>query len=285
MPSAAVGLGLAAHENLILAAYLPGEWLDHSVIRSILTVPAHGALGIISGVYVTRARFGGALGAGRGTSFRLRSYLAAWLVPIALHALYNFPLLLVRNLVGLDASYVHLLQTAGFVVGTMVILAGARLVYRISLAQVTSSGRFRSGTNGALHLVGRVAPQAGIWFSQLNSLFSFSGISLGSERVRLADLGVFGNNRRFTVSLVSRNAESTGTPSLVDQGTGRTLPYLLTYDGDPLMFVDGEAQIASGPNAGDREKGLKPLEPGMAKAADLAGGHFQEGLVIVIAAR
>ncbi len=143
---AAVGLGLAAHENLILAAYLPGEWLDHSVIRSILTVPAHGALGIIAGVYVARARFGGALGAGRDTSFRLRSYLAAWLVPIALHALYNFPLLLVRNLVGLDGAYVHLLQTAGFIVGTMVILAGARLVYRVSLAQVTSSGRFRSGS-------------------------------------------------------------------------------------------------------------------------------------------
>lgn len=153
------------------------------------------------------------------------------------------------------------------------------------LVGVTWAEASTASTNGSLRLLGRVAPQAGIWFSQLSSLYSFSGISLADGRVRLADLGVFGNNRQFTVSLVSRNAESTGTPSLVDQETGRALPYLLTYDGDPLMFVDGEAQIASGPNAGDREKGLKPLELGMAKAANLAGGHFQERLVIVIAAR
>lgn len=143
---AAVGLGLAAHENLIVAAYLPGEWLDHSVIRSVLTVPVHGTLGIIAGVYVARARFGSALGAGRRPYFRLRTYLAAWLVPIILHALYNLPLLLVRNLVGRGDAYVHFLQTAGFVVGTLVILAGARLVYRVSMAQATSSGRFGSGS-------------------------------------------------------------------------------------------------------------------------------------------
>lgn len=159
-------------------------------------------------------------------------------------------------------------------------LAVAALLVGVMWAEASTAS-----TNGTLRLAGRVAPQAGIWFSQLSSLFSFSGILFGGGRVRLADLGVFGNNRQFTVSLVSRNAESTGTPSLVDQETGRTLPYLLTYDGDPLMFVDGEAQIASGPNAGDREKGLKPLELGMAKAANPAGGNFQERLVIVIAAR
>lgn len=153
------------------------------------------------------------------------------------------------------------------------------------LAGVLWAGASTASTNGTLRLAGRVAPNAGIWFSQLSSLFSFSGISLGGGRVRLADLGVFGNNRQFTVSLISRNAESTGAPSLVDPDTGKALPYILTYDGDPLMFVGGEAQIASGPNAGDAERGLKPLELGMLKNASNEAGRFQEQLVIVIASR
>lgn len=160
------------------------------------------------------------------------------------------------------------------------VLAVAALLVGVLWAEASTAS-----TNGTLRLVGRVAPQAGIWFSQLSSLFSFSGISLAGGRVRLADLGVFGNNRQFTVSLVSQNAESTGTPSLVDPDTGKTLPYILTYDGDPLMFVDGEAQIASGPNTGDAERGLKPLELGMLKNAGSEAGRFQERLVIVIAAR
>lgn len=198
---AAVGLGLAAHENLILAAYLPGEWRDHTLIRSILTVPTHASLGIIAGVYVARARFGGALGAGRGTSFRLRSYLAAWLVPIGLHALYNFPLLSVRNLVGLDPGYVHLLQTTGFVVGTLVILAGARLVYRVSLAQVTSSGRLRAGSilgyrswrldvaGGFASLVGGLLVIAGLralWTSHTLDLERAAFVAVGVGLIALA---------------------------------------------------------------------------------------------------
>lgn len=143
---AAVGLGLAAYENLLLAVYLTDAWREHAVIRSILTVPTHGALGVIAGVYVARAKFGNVMGSSHGTSYRWRSYAAALLVPVALHALYNYPLLLVRNTFGIHAPYAPLLQTMGFVIGTVAVLAAARLVYRIVLAQGGSTGRYGHGS-------------------------------------------------------------------------------------------------------------------------------------------
>jgi RsiW-degrading membrane proteinase PrsW (M82 family) len=143
---AAVGLGFAAYENMLLVVHLPDAWREHTIIRSVLTVPTHGALGIIAGIYVARARFGGALGAAHGRPYRWKSYAAAWLVPMILHALYNFPLLLVRNVVGFQSPHAHLLQTTGFVVGTAVILVAARLVYRISVAQVAAAGHYHSGS-------------------------------------------------------------------------------------------------------------------------------------------
>ena len=60
---AAVGLGFAAHENLIYLARFPDMWQSLALLRSILTVPFHGALGIIAGAYLAIARSGLALGA------------------------------------------------------------------------------------------------------------------------------------------------------------------------------------------------------------------------------
>ncbi len=143
---AAVGLGLAAYENLLLAVHLTDAWREHAIIRSVLTVPTHGALGVIAGVYVARAKFGNVMGSSHGTAYRWRSYAAALFVPVLLHALYNYPLLLVRNTFGLHAPFAPLLQTAGFVIGTIAVLAAARLVYRIVLAQGGSTGRYGHGS-------------------------------------------------------------------------------------------------------------------------------------------
>jgi RsiW-degrading membrane proteinase PrsW (M82 family) len=85
----AVGLGFAALENI---AYVAGNahWAAVAVVRGILSVPFHGALGAIAGAYLARARFGGALG-GQITDRRRRQrlLLSAWLIPIALHTLYD----------------------------------------------------------------------------------------------------------------------------------------------------------------------------------------------------
>ena len=140
-------------------------------------------------------------------------------------------------------------------------------------------------SSATLRISGRVPPQAGIRFSQPSTLLSFGGISAANGRLRLADLGVFGNTRQFVVSLASLNAESTGTPSLVDPETGKALPYVLTFGGEKINFVGGEAKIATGTNAGDPQSGLRPLELGMGKNAGLDAGRYQEHLVVVVAAR
>ena len=138
---AAVGLGFAAYENLLLVVHLPEEWSDDQLIRSILTVPMQGALGVIAGIYVARARFSGASGAGHGASYRWRSYVSAWLAVTGLHAVYDFPFLLVRNVVGWSTGQAHLLQAVGFVAGATVVLVGARLAYGAFQDQNEVAGR------------------------------------------------------------------------------------------------------------------------------------------------
>ena len=85
----AVGLGFAAVENIL---YVAGNahWASVAVARGILSVPFHAALGAIAGAYIARARFGGALGANTSDRWRRpRLLLSAWLVPVALHTLYD----------------------------------------------------------------------------------------------------------------------------------------------------------------------------------------------------
>jgi RsiW-degrading membrane proteinase PrsW (M82 family) len=85
----AVGLGFAAHENI---GYLTGanDWGTLAIVRGILTVPFHGALGAIAGAYIANARFGGALGAHRREHWvRARLLLSGWLIPVVLHALFE----------------------------------------------------------------------------------------------------------------------------------------------------------------------------------------------------
>src|SRR5436190_9510674 len=52
---AAVGLGFAAYENIVYLSAHPEIWRSLAALRSILTVPFHGALGIIAGAYVAIA--------------------------------------------------------------------------------------------------------------------------------------------------------------------------------------------------------------------------------------
>ncbi len=58
---AAVGLGFAAYENLAYLVQHAEMWRSLAALRSVLTVPFHGALGIIAGAYLDdRARRHGA---------------------------------------------------------------------------------------------------------------------------------------------------------------------------------------------------------------------------------
>jgi RsiW-degrading membrane proteinase PrsW (M82 family) len=59
---AAAGLGFAAYENLAYLVLHAEIWRSLAALRSVLTVPFHGALGIIAGAYLAIARSGTALG-------------------------------------------------------------------------------------------------------------------------------------------------------------------------------------------------------------------------------
>ena len=87
---AAVGLGFAAVENFL---YVTGNanLVAVAVIRGIMSVPFHGALGAIAGAYIAGVRFGGALGAHRhGGWWRARRFIVAWLIPVVLHGLFDW---------------------------------------------------------------------------------------------------------------------------------------------------------------------------------------------------
>lgn len=86
-----VSLGFATLENILFVA---SGGLSLAITRALTAVPGHACLGAIMGYYVGQARF-------RPSNER-RLYLLAYLVPVMLHGLYNFPLL----------SLAHVEQTA-----------------------------------------------------------------------------------------------------------------------------------------------------------------------------
>jgi|SRR5581483_1909071 len=124
---AAVGLGFAALENIF---YLAGDadWALLAIMRGLLTVPFHGALGAIAGAYLARARFGGALGANNRTHYRRpRLLLLAWLVPVLLHAMFDTATFSLANASDLGAF--------GFLSLMAVVSIGA-IVYAVRLARL-----------------------------------------------------------------------------------------------------------------------------------------------------
>src|SRR6201995_4291849 len=96
---AAAGLGFAAYENLAYLVQHPEMWRSLAVLRSVLTVPFHGALGIIAGAYLAIARSGTALGAHRRHRDRARTgaRISVLLVPLVLHSIFDVPLLTLQQ--------------------------------------------------------------------------------------------------------------------------------------------------------------------------------------------
>ncbi len=85
---AAAGLGFAAYENLAYLVQHPEMWRSLAALRSVLTVPFHGALGIIAGAYLALGRSGTALGAHRHNRdwARISNRILMLFAPVALHA-------------------------------------------------------------------------------------------------------------------------------------------------------------------------------------------------------
>ena len=192
---AAAGLGFAAYENLVYLLQYPQMWRTLAVLRSVLTVPFHGALGVIAGAYIAIARSGSALGAHRRDRFaRLRTHALIVLAPWLLHAAFDLPLLVLRQhpeLVGLTR---RALAGAAMVVGFGSIALAARLVRRIGLHHAPHSDVSRARLRQlramwALLITGGIAGFAGTAFL-LSSLRHWLSEPDRSVTMLLVPLGV-----------------------------------------------------------------------------------------------
>jgi hypothetical protein len=130
---AAAGLGFAAYENLAYLVQHPEMWRSLAVLRSVLTVPFHGALGIIAGAYLAIARSGTALGAHRHHRdwARISSLILILFAPLALHAGFDFPLLTLQKNPDIDASTRLMLGSVSVLIGFSSIAFAVRLVRRV----------------------------------------------------------------------------------------------------------------------------------------------------------
>src|SRR6516162_6469715 len=131
---AAAGLGFAAYENLAYLEQHADMWRALAALRSVLTVPFHGALGVIAGAYLAIARSGTALGAHRYHRdwARISSWTLLFAGPIALHAAFDFPLLMLQHDADLDSSGRVWLGAGSILVGASSIAFAVRLVQRVA---------------------------------------------------------------------------------------------------------------------------------------------------------
>jgi RsiW-degrading membrane proteinase PrsW (M82 family) len=132
----AVGLGFAALENILYVVGAEGAWGGVAVMRGILSVPFHGALGAIAGAYIARAHFG-ALGMHKSGRWRRpRLLVLAWLVPIVLHTGFDAPLFSLKNAgAGAGVPVILLLLLIVAVVGFGAIVFAALKARRIAQRQ------------------------------------------------------------------------------------------------------------------------------------------------------
>jgi len=130
---AAAGLGFAAYENLAYLVQHEEIWRSLAALRSVLTVPFHGSLGVIAGAYLAISRSGTALGAHRHHRdwARISSRILLLLGPLALHAGFDLPLLTLQQNPDLDPSTRLLLGSASVLIGVSSIAFAVRLVRRV----------------------------------------------------------------------------------------------------------------------------------------------------------
>lgn len=143
----------------------------------------------------------------------------------------------------------------------------------LAFGVLLSSSLSHAGTASSLRLAGHVPARASVWLSS----WSASSINLQAptqQRLKLADMFVSANTRHFTVSLLSANADASGNPALVDQGTGAALAYAAA-----LGAVTPAAAAAAEPAA------AQAVEMVLPKVAGLATGSYQDRLLLVIKAR
>src|ERR1700743_3460806 len=131
---AAAGLGFAAYENLAYLVQHAEMWRSLAILRSVLTAPFHGALGVIAGAFLAIARSGTALGAHRHNRdwARISSWILLVAGPVGLHAAFDFPLLMLQQPSTMSSALRIWLGVASILIGFSSIGFAMRLVRRVA---------------------------------------------------------------------------------------------------------------------------------------------------------
>jgi len=100
----------------------------------VLTVPFHGALGVIAGAYLAIARSGTALGANRHNRdwARISSWILMVAGPVGLHAAFDFPLLMLQQPSTMSSALRIWLGVTSILIGFASIGFALRLVRRVA---------------------------------------------------------------------------------------------------------------------------------------------------------
>jgi len=138
---AAVGLGFAAYENLFYLTSNAEYWMTIAVVRGLFTVPVHGALAVIIGMYVAKARFGQL----RHRGSRIKDYFTGWAIAVILHGMFDFPLLLQQRLGLGQNDQTVLLMAIGIVAAGLASVVAARIIYLARKSQAVSPNSFATG--------------------------------------------------------------------------------------------------------------------------------------------
>ncbi len=187
---AAVGLGFAALENVLYLLGDSAHWQSLAVVRGVLSVPFHGAVGVIAGAFIARARFGRAFGAhGHSPDHRRRMLIAAYLVPTVLHTLFDGGLFSLKNVPA---------GTFGTPLGAFLILLAVLLVPVAGFGAIIYAGVLarRIARHQKIWLHTRRLPPAhwrGVWAECVlgigASIVAFALVIAGSTGTRLIGTG------------------------------------------------------------------------------------------------
>ena len=148
----AASLGFATLENVL---YVGSGGMGVALLRALTAVPGHAFTGAVMGYYVGRARF--------APAGEPRQLWLALLVPMLLHGLYDFPLLVLKRFQELAPGTSLPGELLLLVPGTFVVLfveyrLARRYVHQLRTAQQAMLAKQLPGHAPALTVVPAVAP-------------------------------------------------------------------------------------------------------------------------------
>lgn len=188
---ASLGLGFAAVENIGYILVHLDHWQTVAFVRAVVTVPVHGAMGAIAGIYMARARFRLV----KGYPHPWRAYLRAWLVPVILHAVYDFPFAFSRVYEFTNQADPLLMRGMGLAIGLTIFLIAAALTYHQNMLEdpdfkphCLSPYLLRSPWR--LFVVGGLLGLLGLIVLGAETVASWSGLPASGRRLAMLALGL-----------------------------------------------------------------------------------------------